>query len=388
MSNKVLYSAFSAAKLRFENPVEKTVRANPQSPQQGAGTKYKEIPIKYNYGPEGQDICDEFLMEWPELYSSSGLQEKPGMSGRPEFSIMVSLPMDKPETARLVQVLGETHQSCANFIGTVKGQLGMPKFQANMADAMGFKNPVHQPIDKLTSEPIPGRNPSMFLKCFQRGPEQTLFHRAVQKTDPKTGQVVINPATGNPAITYVPIDWELVKGSEIKFIPLVYIKKIYNGGGKCSLQMEVKSAVVTSIIPRGSSSLQLDTMERLTSENPNMMADLDEQIARLMSMKSSLMERKLAPPPGSLSNNLPSASMGSMDQIDALTGAPPSNAGNPGYAPNSAAGTTQSSFADFAANTATQGVINIPNPSGARPVVAPAPISLSVIKQQRPTQLS
>lgn len=348
-----------------EEPVDKNVPVK-QGMAPGSAGKYKEVPIKYNYGPEGQLMLDELYMEWPELYSATGLTEKTGLSGRPEFSIMVSIPTTG-ETGRLITALNGLHHTCAEFIFKVKGKLGFPMFQVAMAEGMGFKNPLHQARDKTTGELL-GRNPSMFLKCFDRGIEKTLFHRPCKKMNRQTGQVECGP-DGTPLPAYEPMDWKLLKdGASIKFIPLVHIKKIYVGGGKCALQMELKSAIITNVIQRGTESMQMDTIETLTREDSKIVDNLDEQIAKLMALKQDVLARN--PNPAGASG-YPPGNHGTMETLGG--GAPGTNSGMQQYADPA----PQQTIAEFTASTPTPGSVAMP-----RPVAAPGLTSLTVKPRQ------
>ena len=276
-SNTVSYANVVAeTNLLYSQPVEKLVPTKP--PQQpGSGGKYHEIPLQYKYG----DRVSDFLMEWPELYSNGGLNEKPGPTGRPEQSIMVSLP-PKDETKVLADKINAIHKACCQIIGKCKGAVKMFDFDPN-APGQSFKNPIYKSRDKVTGEIIEGRDSAFFLKCFKRGygatEEKTLFHRPVKVM--KDGKEVIQ---------YETIPWELVKGVELRFIPLVHVKKIYVGGGKASLQMEVVSAVVTYLAGKGSTSKQMATIESLVGKNPNIVSSLEEQIAKLTMTRQSQIE--------------------------------------------------------------------------------------------------
>src|SRR5690606_39260936 len=78
------------------------------------------------------------------------------------------------------------------------------------------------------------------------------------------------------------VPWELLMGVEMEFVPLIHIKRIYVGGGKASIQMEVVSAVLTSPPkPRGTSTKQMLTVNRLKESNPVLADQISAQIAKL-----------------------------------------------------------------------------------------------------------
>ena len=40
------------------------------------GQKYNDIALQYNYGTKEQPKVNEFMMEWPEVYSNGGIIRK------------------------------------------------------------------------------------------------------------------------------------------------------------------------------------------------------------------------------------------------------------------------------------------------------------------------
>lgn len=277
--------------MSYQSPQQKTVpKSNP--PQ-----TYNEVPVQYNFGDDEKPKIAEFLLEFPEVYSNGGLIEKPGQNGKIELSIMISLPQDNPDTKMLVDKLQEVWLGCCSILNQFKGGIGLGRvnFANPEAAVAAFKQPVYFPADKVTGEPIPGRNPSMFLKCFRRGfgalQEKTLFVKPTKVVD-DAGKPVLDD-NGEEEVSYEPIDWELLKGVEMKFIPLVHIKKIYVGGGKASLQMEVVSAIVTYISGRGTTIKNTATIKNLIKANPDLPNTLEEQIAKLTSARQGMMETKV-----------------------------------------------------------------------------------------------
>lgn len=265
----VTYTNFVTERLTASQPEKKTVPTNNTNGPNGANANtqvsapnYFQIPIMYNYGTDTSRLND-FLLEGPEIESSTGIQSKPSQSNnaRMEHSIPCRFDIGDPEQNRFIDVMNAVHRACSHILGTMKGTVKMIHFNPNAPDAL-FRNPIYRPYDESTGEILQGRSPSMFLKLFSRGKvgmeEQTLF----------TG------VDGNP------IPWALLNGVEMKFIPLIHIKRIYVGS-KASLQMEVQSAIVTSIRARNSSSKQLATLQRLQQERPQLIDNVSAQVAKL-----------------------------------------------------------------------------------------------------------
>ena len=256
----VTYKNFSTERLTASQPEPKIV------PGTGPGTNlpaqgYYQIPIMYNYGTDTSRLND-FLLEGPELESSTGIQTKPAPgNNRSDHSIPCRFDANNQEQNRFIEVMSSIHKACAYILGTMKGAVGLRFFDPDHPDAL-FSNPVYRPYDKVTNQVITGRAPSMYLKLFSRGKpgmeEQTLF----------TG------VDGNP------IPWPLLQSAEIKFIPLIHIKRIYVGS-KASIQMEVQGAIVTSIRARNSATKQTATLLRLQQEHPELVNTVASQVSRL-----------------------------------------------------------------------------------------------------------
>jgi hypothetical protein len=142
-----------------------------------------------------------------------------------------------------------------------------------MAEATGFKKPVHVPWDPVAQAPMEGRAPTAFYKLFSRGKspfvEQTIFTGLDNK----------------------PIPWTMLQNVEMKFIPLLHFKRIYVGGGgkNISLQIEMLSAVVTYIKGRGTSSNQQATITRLQELRPDLGDQVSAQVAKLKMDRQELL---------------------------------------------------------------------------------------------------
>lgn len=257
-------------------PAEK--KQIPGSGKDGSPAQYyHQIPLMYNYGTDDKRLLDDFLLEGCEMTSKGGIQSKQGQSGRMEYSIMVSYDTNNVDQSQFLDCINKVHGGAAYILGTMKGAVGMHEFQVNLPTATGFKNPIYRPRDEMTGELIQGRQPSSFWKLFQRGKppmgEQTLF------TDPD----------GKP------IPWSLLSGVELKFIPLIHIKRIYIGGGKASLQMELISAVVTLARPRNTATRQVSTLNQLKENRPQLSDQVAAQLAKLTAERQDQMLGNVPP---------------------------------------------------------------------------------------------
>ena len=250
------YKDYGSGQLTCTPPEQKAIPNQP-------GQSYYQIPLMYNFATSGNRVLNDFLFEACELHTSVGISSKVGPSGREEHSIMCKFDLNNPDQALLIDKFGEIHSGCAYILSQVKGVVKLFTFDPKNPEATGLKNPVYRARDSITGEIAQGRAPSMFLKLFKRGKdamaEETLF-------------------TG---LDGKPIPWALLKGVEMKFIPLIHVKRLYIGGGKASIQMEVVSAVVTSVRARNTATKQIDTIHRLQAANPMLADSVAAQLAKL-----------------------------------------------------------------------------------------------------------
>ena len=273
LTTYVVYNEYTNGRLSCSPPEKKIVpgtgaSAKVPSPEQN----YYNVPLMYNFARDTSKALNDFHLEGCEMTTAQGLRTNyNAQTGRTENSIMVRYDINNPEQARFLEVIDEIHNGSAQIIQAYKMAVKMPHFNAQMAQATGFKHPVYRPLDEVNGTPIDGRQPSMFLKLFQRGKapfvEQTIFTGLDEK----------------------PIPWTLLQNVEMKFIPLLIFKRIYVGGGKVSIQIEMLSAVVTSIKSRGTSSSQQATISRLQQVRPDLADTVSAQLAKISSDRQELL---------------------------------------------------------------------------------------------------
>lgn len=253
------YKDYTTTRLTCSKPEQKAIPNNDKSapPQH-----YHQIPLMYNYGVGENRVLNEFLIEGCEMETSLGIQSKAGQSGRMESSIMVKFNSNDEEHIRWLTTCEQIHGGCAHILQQFKGIVKMPHYSVTNPEA-GMKSLVYKPRDEMTGEIIPGRAPSMFLKLFSRG------------KGPLTEQTLFTGVDGKP------IPWALLQGVEMKFIPLFHFKRIYVGGGKASIQLEVVSAVVTSLRARGTITRQTNTIKTLQAARPELIDTVAAQVAKL-----------------------------------------------------------------------------------------------------------
>lgn len=298
----VTYDAFDVQNLRAGDRIEKPV---PVKPGQPAGSKYHEIPLFYQFPSNVEGVpatMGSLRIEFPEMVSNGGVVEKIGQSGRPEFSIMSRIPQ-AGATLRLTQTLNNLHAGCAHYLNQVKGAVGMPLFSTQAPEATGFKNLIVLSRDKTTGEVRAGFDPQIYIKLMKRGfgatEEKSLF-------------------TG---LDGKPIAWDLLKGVEMRYIPLVEFTNIY-ASGKASIQFKLISAVVTSVVKKNTETTQTETIARITASNPEAISMLESQIAKLMQYRDQMVAAS-APTAALTVTGAPPAVSAPTEEASGLTALPP-----------------------------------------------------------------
>jgi hypothetical protein len=274
------YTDYTNARLSCTPSEQKTIPGTgPQANPPSAPQYYYQIPLMYNFGTPENRILNDFLFEGCEMDTQFGIQSKPGQSGRLEHSVMCRFDANNAEHNRFIESMNQLHGGCAFILQQMKGAVKLYNFNAQMAEATGLKNPIYRARDEVTGEVVQGRAPSMFLKLFSRG------------KPPMTEETLFTGLDGKP------IPWALMRNVEMKFIPLIHIKRLYVGGGKASIQMEVVSAVVTSIRARNSTTRQLTTIHRLQQARPELPDMVAAQLAKLTIDRQDQMLGGAVPPP-------------------------------------------------------------------------------------------
>jgi hypothetical protein len=261
------YLDYNSKRLSSTGAERKVIASKEASTSAGPAKEmaYHVIPFLYNYGTDTNKQVNDFLIELSEVESPFGIQPKVNAGGREEFRITVKYDLTNPENVKTVKVLDGLYMDLANILFQFKGDVGMPKFKASSPDDVegaGLWPIVFRPMDKSTGEVLQGRAPLSFFKLFSRGRapcvEQTLFKAPNGDTIP----------------------WSLLKGVELKFVPLIHVKRFFIGSVKL-IQIDLISAFVTDIKSRGSESKQMPSILRMTSERPELVDKVSSQLAKL-----------------------------------------------------------------------------------------------------------
>jgi len=134
-----------------------------------------------------------------------------------------------------------------------------------------FKSLVYLPVDKVTNEIDPNRNPTEFYKLFKYQNSQTLF---LGPSEPGKDPLVIS--------------WDLLYHSEFTGRPVIKYDHVYAAGNNLSSQNTLFSMVVDEIKEMGSKNLQRDTLNNLIAEKPELAAAFAQNLEKL---KASLPDK-------------------------------------------------------------------------------------------------
>ena len=279
---KVSYRDFDPANLVKTPPQQKQSQPkvdpnNPNAPPQPI--TYFEIPLSYRYTIKDKDggeksVIADLYIEGPELFTPGGINSK-DMNGKAVHSIFTQFDLQDPEILAFVGTeverpgtMERLYRVVIDRLDEAKGAVGLGRMQHKMMIEGVTTYPIHWPRDATTSQVIVGKNPSKYFSLFSYGQgysqKRTLFCAPITDTE---GRATI-------------LDWEMLRGVEMKYRPLFHFKKIYIGGGKASIQFDITSAVVTHIVKANTESNQTDTIETLKRDD-NLTKSLRDQIAAL-----------------------------------------------------------------------------------------------------------
>ena len=263
MTSFVNYTDIDVNKIGNNPPENKTVRDQP-------GTNYGQVVLNYDYGTGSQSIIESFYLQMP-LVSSTGIISKlaPKSTTKMEHSMFIPLPSLDKDVVNFVNVFNNIHNRTKSILLANKMPLKLYDLDQHTVSAV-FKNPIYYPRDKTTGELIQGRSPSFFVKLFKRG------------SGPTEEKTLFTDLQGEP------IDWEILRNVDMKFIPLLHFDKIYIGS-KPSLQFKIVSAIVVEVTPKNSMTRQSSTIEEYKAKNPGSELKLAEQIHKLTMDRQDLL---------------------------------------------------------------------------------------------------
>lgn len=229
------------------------------------------INLLYNIGTKECPEFNDFEMELCEFTSPVGISIKENQqedgSIRIDESILIKFDLNNEEHQQCLAVMDELHAKLSEIIYEVRGPLKKFDFNAKNPGS-SFKKLVYYQRDEMTGDIIQGRAPSMFLKLFSWGTGVTANSSLFVDMENK------------------PIDRKLLSGVELKFIPLLQIRRVRSAAA-FSVNMEIKSAIVTSVKARNTESSQLYTLKSLQMQKPELKNIVSSQVARLAATRQN-----------------------------------------------------------------------------------------------------
>ena len=230
---------------------------------------YHEQKLFYNYGTPEDPIIQGVFVEGP-LMKSSGIRtrdegvktnKKGEQYNAKSHSMMLVFDLADPDTKadclQAITKLTEVYKGVAKALAPYKGKLGMHHFDPEHPEAM-LKDPVYFHRNN-EGEIVKGKNPNIWVKLRPWGRDKTLF------TD----------MNGNN------IDWQLLNDVDLEMIPLFHYESTFVGNTR-SIRVYLASAIVTKLVPSGSETRQVSTLERLRAKYGSSKVDqVEAQIAEM-----------------------------------------------------------------------------------------------------------
>jgi hypothetical protein len=256
-----LWSGVDVEHIIVGAPVEKTMK--------DSTNKYSQAPISFNYGTAEKPVIDEFKYDGPMMIARAGIVRKPKMDnstpkkpipGLFETSLMVSFKRSDQGDMAYVAFRKNLHSKLAKEIAKNPAKFRRPGFVAELAQAMGFKNPVYEPVIKDTTTIDESKNLSQWLKLYEVKQSGIIMRTPFAAPDKKL------------------VAWEDLMNCELKFIPRIHVKGLYANGNLVSIQESVDSVVIVGVKRRGTMAEQDAVIGKLLQENPNIAAEVNSQL--------------------------------------------------------------------------------------------------------------
>jgi hypothetical protein len=308
----VTFDKFDHTKLVKTSIDAKTAKQTDPKTGEVKTIPYNTTALKYEYETINSkgEICrviDNLAIEFPELYSPSGIMRKTNQQGFETASLFTQFDITKPEIDQATKMgpnftggpMDSLYQWVCERVWECKGQL--PSIMAKLSGKHSLSSVVSYPIyftkNSETLEIVAGSRPSKYFNLMCYGKEGSATRK----------ETLFKAPTGDAKKGFATIPWSLLTNVELKFIPVVTFKQVYMGGGKVSIQFEITSAVVTSVSPSNSTSAQVDTLARLASD-----VDLSNNVADQI----AVLQKRMAPASAETPSDTPHGGATSLNKLD------------------------------------------------------------------------
>jgi len=239
----------------------------PTKPNEQSKGTYSDVILNYLSGEKR--LPKEFLFEGPEMVSNSGPKMfKDENKQYPDWSLLARVDKTKPTEKAFIDFFTNViYKHCCALMNvlTKPNPNNMNQTAIGGFDTVDWEKPskafvnVVRPATDKNKVIIQGKPDKFAMKLVTYGQGKTLF------TDLKKN----------------PIAWADLVGKTIKFIPLIHVEKIYCGAASCSLQIKLRSALVTDVDEPNGTTTQDDTIDEYLAANPEAAERLEKKLAEL-----------------------------------------------------------------------------------------------------------
>jgi len=229
----------------------------------GGGVNYKEFTVKRKLE---NNKTMSFFLELPEFHSKMGVTSFTDNVNDKYIKAYLTT----PEQQKFRLFLDSFHKFVAeNYIYPMRISIGMKDYHINNRAAM-FKLPFYEPTDD-DGKVIEDKSAIFDFKLNKHVSFPTKFYKPDRSSF--SDDMVRNG---------------FFDGKSLKFYPCILIRSVYIGAAKASIQISMKSAVITSVTENEQKCIQENTINKINTENPNATEELEKQIEKLRALLSTL----------------------------------------------------------------------------------------------------
>lgn len=279
MSNLVNYDQFDPAKLFCLTPVSKEIK-NKDPSQAGQGkVEYFDFSPLYNYGTEEKPHNDDLYLQLPPVWCW-GISEKIVSDTYNKLSTKIVVDLGEPEQAKLVNILNSfdadkpcksLYQRIVEIVFHYRGVIKKAATMKSVSTTQGnVKELLYYQRNPENGEPIPGKNPSTFVKVNNTSWNKTNFMLPKGES----------------------ISMDRLKNTKFKCIPLIRLVKITTAGPAINAQFELTSAIILEILKISDNDRQRSTLDSIKDSNA---FDVDKLRQQLEALEESPPTISMAP---------------------------------------------------------------------------------------------
>jgi len=233
------YSEFDPNKVKCYAPKEYQYEG-----ADGKKGVYKTMSLEYNYGTEDRPSVNDFNVEFDPVKVPYGISR--GRDGTFSPTVNLAYSEDDPREKANIDTFAKVYQATRNTIAPYMKSLGHEYYNPNQMGG-SYKNIVRRPKNSA-GEIVPGKKPSVIVK--------------------------VKPFTSFVGMDKRTIEHSKLEGASFTIVPVIKFKSVYCGPS-LSLQIELRSSIVTQIAMKGDELVQTDTLNKLRQDE-NLVANFEE----------------------------------------------------------------------------------------------------------------